>query len=241
MNIRIEDKVDLEEIGDKNTQQYVNVCSLVDNFQFLKKVKQVREALGLRKMLSYKNAKKWINTRRKYIKKNPDANYPVNDRYMKLLLCTSNLKQRFRRGDSFTDVIKYTILCGKVTDNELPTKTSYCFIYPFEDEYTLELDSPMVAILIDQETQLEEVEKLIKTKARILFKQIDKSRKLPKREHDELIRHRKWYWQHYALKMSYNKIASEDGCISKQGVVDALEDYTKLVGFKPPVSLKKAL
>lgn len=239
MNITIEDKIDVSALTDN--KQMANVLSLVDNFEFIKRIKTVRNSLGLRDLLRYEDVEKWVLDKKRTCNSisKTSKDYKKCFRLLTLLdIQTNTITSEFNRNENFKEIVKYALLCGKVTNKEYKT-SPYCFIYPDHNNDDIELDFPMVAILLNPETKFNEIRAIFKTKVQELFKEIDSKRKLPKKEKPELLRDREWYWD-YMLYGGYGYIEKKYNETSREIVISAIKDYMKLLGCScVPIRSKK--
>lgn len=194
MSITIEDKINIEGITDN--LQYAFVASLVDNPWFLERIKHLRGFIGIKKLISYDDADSYIKSLY------TSSSYSLNDTEAKKREHTkkayreivNNILREFHKNDTYNDIVNFCTVAGMVTDKELKT-TAYCVKYPPDDYIEWEEEVPRVAILISAETKKEEVEKLMNTEAKEIFKQLSFNKKIRERGTDEIRTSREWYWE----------------------------------------------
>ena len=197
--ITSQDKIDLEEIVDNH--RYETVAYIVDKDDFIMEVKKFRESLGLVKTIPYGEVKQWL--RRKTSDKAINAEESLTFRQIvRLHIGAHRIRQEFNLGEHFQEIIKYVILAGKVTDNEFQD-SAFCAIYPFEFEEPLEFTDSVVAIFLNPETSIREVENLMKNEVKKLFKEIGRKNRISKKTSPNIRDARKWYW--LKKEMTYPK------------------------------------
>lgn len=216
MNMKNEDvkPVDLEKIS--SNYKYAVAAFLVDKGDFLKMIMEARKSLNLAKPLKYDSVKSWLKND---IKKQISVNTIVNE-----------ISHKFKRGFNFYEIIKYALLANKVTDNEF-THSAFCQEYPFSEEFEGAepyLDEPMVAIFVNPETKIEEVEGLMNTDVKLKFEQMGrKTHKL--REAKNIRSVRKWYWLKKSMTFEklYEFLNTNDKGPSYESIKRAIERYSR--------------
>lgn len=211
--------------GIENDLRYANIAFLVDRPSFLIAIKRARKAIGLTNTIKYEDVYKWPN-------KDSSRLSMVNASF-RLSMQISSIKHKFKKGISFTDVIKYAILSGKVTDKEF-TSAAFCVEYPlpgnFEDFLT---DDPLVAIFVSPNTKIKDVEYLMNTQVKSIFQKRKYNNK-NLRTSGLIKRDRKWYWLHQDGK-SYKEIVDMDyreTLNDRDIVIKAIQQYKKNLGVE---------
>lgn len=215
--------------------KYGAVAFLVDRTDFLEDIKSSRKILGITKLLSHKEAKKWKGIELdKEILKHPiketsgdlkEAEYFTIHK-TKSELITDQLLMKYHKPVTYWLVIHYAILCGEVTDDEF-SASAYCkVIYPGE------VKEPEVAIIITPDTKLKEIREIYKTAVPETIQEYNKytlkSSKLTSDTVSNIKRDRRWFW----LKKENNsysaigKIESENDIdISSEGIKKAIDRF----------------
>lgn len=214
------EKIDLEEIT--NNRKYAEVAYFVDNDLFLDEVDRLRKVIKIDSPLEYSEAKEWLHKRfnETSFSKMNETNKKAIQKRLKLLINVGVIKNKFKKGINFTNIITYAILAGKVTDREC-APSAFCETYPFPKEFEnaeVFSEEPMVAIFVNPETNINEVEELMKTKVKNLFKKSE--RYIKKSNINQDIRDiRKLYWMHKNGKSNKDigdKYGIEESGISKK-------------------------
>lgn len=235
MKFTILDKVDLE--GISNNFWYATVAFLVDKEEFIREVKKARKVLGLKRPMDYSDAKKWLyfKNKEKSLKELTKEEKELFLKRLQLNTIADNIKNKFHRGINYTEIIKYAILAGRVTDKE-NIFSLYCGQYPFSKEFE-EIDlfneEPLIAILINPETKINEISKLMKTKVRKLFGELNRNYKIP-RVSQNIRRDREWYWTK-RLGKSYQEISnifSDKTLKDRDIVIKAIKQYQRHLGVE---------
>lgn len=214
MSMNISRMIDLTELD--GHPMLKTVAYFVDNQQFLDEVDKTRELVGIKSPLKYEDAKKWLKVTRK---EKEGINYRI-----RLSISVSLIKEKFKKGVNYTNIIKYSILAKKVTPNEIE-RSAFCEIYPFPEEFEnaeFFAEEPMVAIFVNPETKDTEVKKLMKTKVKDLFKKHkrDIGKTNITSEFNEV---RNVYWGHVGKKS--NKELSLEYGIEESGISKILNTY----------------
>lgn len=225
-------KIDLGEIT--NNKHYAEVAYLVDNDSFLDEVDRVRKLIGIDSPLKYQEAGEWLqgNTNRVSFSKMTKKEKEKYKKRLRLSIETENIKERFKKRFNYSQLIKYAILAGKVTDNECTT-TTFCVSYPFSKEFNdaeLYVEQPMVAIFVNPETKFKEVKKLMDTRVKKLFDKTKRIYTSTKRERTNIERDRDWYWENHPSnpnRLGYGKIADKHMGTEPSTVRQAIDQYKK--------------
>lgn len=228
MKITETDRIDLD--GITNNLKYAQVAMLVDKDEFIIKIKKIRKSLGLSKLLDYDKVDEWLckTGKESSLSKMDKKDKEIFNQRFYLGNSIANIKEGFHKNIYFTDVIKYSILAGKVTDKEY-TWTTFCEEFPFSDEFKdaeFEAEWPMVAIFVNPETKLDEINVLLKTQVNEIFKKIYGDKHDLKKS-ENIRRDREWYWLNHSSndnRMGYIKIAEKNN-ISSSGVREAIKQY----------------
>ena len=216
---------------------YANIAYLVDKNAFIEEVIKARESLGLLKPLSYEAAQDWQhrNIREINLKLLSQAEKELFNQKFRLDNKIAFIKDKFRLSQNYTEVVRYSILAGKVTDKEC-SWSPFCVEYPFPEEFIeaeLDTEQSMVAIFVNPETKRDQVEKLFDTKVKELFKKIN-NKKVPTRASSNIKRDREWYWQVQEGK-SFQEIANSsiaDTARNRDVVFKAVDQYRKKLGVE---------
>lgn len=219
-------KIDLEEITDNAL--YARVAFLVDNNDFLDEVARIRKDLGVDKLISYNKVSDWEKTSGKTssLSKMSQKDKSTFNKSLRLGWEVDSLLRKFNRGYFFEKIIKYAILTGKVTHKEC-MPSAFCEVYPFSKEFEdaeFYYNEPMVAIFVNPETKIKEVEKMFKKDAQDLFK---KSKRRHKKSNNvsTIKETRKMYWQ---IKSGDTyEVVSERESISIESLTKRMMRYRK--------------
>jgi len=221
MKITIEDKIDIEDVVDDYT--YEVVARLVDNEKVIFGIRSIRKRLNMTSLLSYEDAKKWLKNSQDGMKRS----------YLGLWL--SMVKNKLNINDSFDSALKIAVLSNKITDNEY-LSSAYCIEFPPDDMEMVTDYIPRIAILVSPETKVKEVEKLMQTEVKELFKELGIKSRSPVRVRQNTFRKsREWYWM--SKKMSIPEICrladidamNADDLISPETVETAIKRYKKKI------------
>ena len=218
----------------RNNWKYGEIAFLVDREDFLKDSEKTRKKLGLKKLIPYKNLDRWLSNQ--YDQETKD--YLIESRKFsrgtvyslpkgKIDLTIEKFLEKYRKPQTFFLPIRSAILSGIVTDEEY-SSTAYCdILYP-----EIPIQDPKIAIIINPETKLPEIEELFKTRVKKTIEEYSTYILKSKRGFFDTVsnikRDRRWHW----LKnkgLSYSQIqqkAEKEGePITRDGVIKAIKQY----------------
>lgn len=217
--------------------KYANVAFLVDREDFLRDIQEIRANMGINGLIPYEGIKEWKHrgTKEGSLTTMDAEGKEALKRWADLTTAINTLKQKYHRGVHFTRVIECAILAGEIREDDYK-RSAYCESYPFSYEFNeqgLEIEEPMVAIFVNQETQIDEVTKLFNNDVKELLKNISAGKQKYPRKSENIKRDREWYWKHKD-GISYQKILNQtpDACVERQAVIDAIKQYKMNIGVR---------
>lgn len=223
----------------KEDFKYANVAFLVDRDDFLTDITDIRASLNIIELIPYEDIKKWkySGTKEGSLRTMDEEGKHAFNRTFKLSNSVYGLKEKYHRGINYTNVIESAIIAGEVREEDY-NRTAFCVDYPFSKEFydqEFNIEEPMVAIFVNQETQVNEVTKLLNNEVKELFKSIsNREQKIP-RTSTNIKRDRVWYWKHID-GLSYQKILNETpesiAVVGRQAVIDAIKQYKLNLGIR---------
>lgn len=205
--------------------KYAKVAFLVDREDFLKDIEQARKELGFSDLISYDKVDDWKEEesgkrRKSSIKGIRDIVLPFP--YLDNL--TYELLRKYKKKGPFFQVIKYSILCGIVTDNEF-SRTAFCYI----DEY--DSFDPHILIVITPDTRPQEIVEMFRKEIPNVIQNYNRLTKSTTKKLDTISnieRNREWYWLRRS-GLSWSKLHKEVTkgglVISQDGIRDAVNEY----------------
>lgn len=226
----------------KDNWRYGVVAFLVDRGDFLDDLKQTREGIGLKKLITYS---KFVNEDKKRALETGERKLDEEaKRWLSYSLNVDRLRRKYHKPDNFGNVIRYALLTGTVMDRELPS-SSFLYTYkpndrPDYDESKMEDDlldallrrpDPPAFIVLTPQTKKKEIKKAFKE-----YEDYLKEYKIKNPDtRDYVKRDRKWYWLH-KKGMSYTdiheKAMKEHIFIGLEGIKMAIRRYKRCLFSK---------
>jgi len=230
--------------------RYCLATWLVDRDDFLIDLQKTRKKLGINeKLVDYNFAKEWFKTEfEKERKRNPIRKIPEpltgGNKYVfpktESEKITTKLLEKYHKSPLYFEVIRYSIIVGRITDKEF-ARTAFCQVLPPDYQMIdtkhditnlVDHNQPIMAIVMSPETKLEEVVRIFRKEVPFLRTEYVASylrgETMPPDIIGNIQRDRKWYW----LKkegMSYTKVfehTQQDGeTITLDGVKKAIMQY----------------
>ncbi|MBI5122848.1 hypothetical protein HZA75_03230 [Candidatus Roizmanbacteria bacterium] len=236
-------------INTKDVWKFGLIALLVDREDFLHDVELSRKTLVIKTLLLRKNVKKEWNdasdalTAEKYKKltNNQKRIYnKIHSSTFKLIAPTPydeiviSLTKKYHRSDSFQEVIRFSILCGEVEDEDFNIPQPLPWHADPKKEITyIPIRHPQIALVVNSETNPEEVKKFF-----LITRKPSKYSKNPFRymsylgdTKTKIMEHRDWYWQNKRGKTAqeiYNSLPQRFGN-SLKSVEAAITTYKKLL------------
>lgn len=245
--MKIKMKINPIEIDTKDAWKFGLIALLVDREDFLQDVELSRKALGIKTILSRKDVKKKMNdtddalTAEEY-KKLTDGQKKTHDNlHMKLIASTPyddtviSLMKKYHRSNSFQEIIRFSILCGEVQDDDLIVPQPIPFsANPKKNITYIPIHYPQIAIIVNPETNPEEVRKYF-----VESRKFTMSPQNPYQNMSYFIdtktrikEHRDWYWQYKKIGIAKLCVQLAKKQISVKTVEKAVYTYQKLLNKK---------
>lgn len=229
------------------------VAFLADREDFLKDLEQIRNDLGLKKLVPYEQVLKYLEAKKDEAQKDSQKTESLDqireDGTATPIITSSKiagiirwLEKKYKKNSSFDMVLAFAILAGVVKEAELKETAHLQYL----DARVLEnftLDGHFqVSIVVTRDTRVEEVERIFNTDVQQIFKEMwDKPDTIP-----NVRRNRAWYWRKKTMswKQLYKSvIRDKEAQLEYESVRTAVRDYQTelqkvLYSDKPPGALK---
>lgn len=224
MNIKTTNKIELNIESD---WWYTNIVALFDREDFLRDITIARINLGMEKPDPWEYKEHfWLAGLA------IDNGYITSNEYNvegKRSAVVNELILKYKKPVHFWLPIYDAVVFGRYDQEQFQEATARLSILHQGEVIT----EPKMVITISPMTKITEIEKLFKERLpdvlKLYKREVVRGNQTVFDTHQNIRRDREWYWLHKEGK-SYNDIVKlTNNTISKQGVVEAIKDYTALL------------